>query len=76
MRKARLVDALTILAVVLLSPASVVLAPLLGVDPQVWLAMCLRYVAVFIILAVVLAILGFDLSNRYRLEAERKGRTK
>jgi cytochrome c biogenesis protein CcdA len=70
--RARLVDALTFLAVVLVSPASVVLSYPLGVMPQVWVEVWLRYVAVFIVLAFGLAMLGFGASNRYWLEAHRQ----
>ena len=72
LRKAQLIDALTFLAVILVSPASVVLSFSLGVTPQVWVAVWLRYVVLFILLAIGLATLGFDTSNRYRLEVDRQ----
>jgi len=72
--KARLVDALTFLAVILISPASVVLAFPLGVDPQAWLATWSTYVALLIVLAMALGVVGFSVSFGYRLEADRQQR--
>lgn len=71
LRKARIIDVLTFLAVILVSPASVVLSFPLGVMPQVWVAVWLRYVVLFILLAIGLALFGFDASNRYRLDADK-----
>ena len=69
MRKARLVDALTFLAVITVSPASVLLSYAFGVVPQVWVEVWLRYVVFFIILAIVVAIVGLGFSNHYWLKA-------
>ena len=71
MKAALFVDALTLLAVLLLSPASIVLAFLLGVAPQDWAAIWLRYVVVFIALALVAAGLGLEISDRYWLGARK-----
>jgi len=72
LRTARLVDALTFLGVILVSPVSVVLSYPLGVTPQVWLELWVKYVAVFIVLAIVIAALGLEVAGRYWLEVNRR----
>ncbi len=74
MWKARTIDALTFLAVILISPASVIMAFPLGVDPQAWLAAWSSYVALLIVLAMALSVIGFSVSFGYRLEADRRRR--
>ena len=71
MKRARAVDVLTLLAVILVSPASVIFLIPFGVTLQDWFGTWQRYVALFIILAMALAVLGFAASTHYKLEADR-----
>jgi hypothetical protein len=74
LKKARLVDVLTFLAVILVTPASVIFLIPFGVSPQDWFSTWQRYVALFILLAMGLAVFGFAVSTDYKLEADRLGR--
>ena len=71
LKRARAVEVLTFLAVVLVSPASMIFLAPSGVSPQDWLGTWQRYVAVFILLATALAVFGFAVSTHYRLKADR-----
>jgi hypothetical protein len=71
LRKARVVEGLTFLAVILVSPASVIFAIPFGVSPQDWLNACQRYVFLFILLEIGLSVVGFGVSTSYRLEVDR-----
>jgi hypothetical protein len=73
LRKARMTDALTFLAIILISAVSAIFAIPLGVAPQAWLHTWQTYIVVFIMLAMGIAVLGFTLSTRYKLEADRLG---
>jgi len=71
LKKARLVDVLTFLAVILATPASVIFLVPFGVSPQDWFGTWQRYVVLFILLAMGLAVFGFAVSTDYKLEADR-----
>ena len=71
LRKARVVEALTFLAVILATPVSMIFAFPLGVSPQDWVNAWDKYVFLLILLAIGLSVVGFGLSTNYRLEADR-----
>ena len=71
LKRARLVEVLTFLAVILSTPASVILLVPFGVSQQGWFNTWQRYVVLFILLAMGLAVIGFAVSTGYRLEADR-----
>jgi len=72
LKRARTVDVLTFLAIILVSPASVIFLIPFGVTYQDWFSTWQRYVAMFILLAMALAALGFTGSTHYKLEADRE----
>jgi hypothetical protein len=65
---------LTFLAVILISPASVILAFPFGVTPQLWLVVWNTYDGLFVVLAIGLGVLGLGVSTHYKLEADRQRR--
>ena len=71
MTKCRLWEIATFAFVILLSPASLVFGLAYGIAPDAWLTAYLRYVAVFIPLAVLVALAGFEVAASYWLRAER-----
>jgi len=72
LKRARVVDVLTFLAVILVSPASVLFLIPFGVTYQDWFSTWQRYVAVYILLAMALAAFGFAVSTDYKLDADRE----
>jgi len=70
-RKARLLEALTFVAVVLVSPVSFILGLPLGISPHDWLSEWTHWTFVFITVAIVIALLGFEAALSFRLKAER-----
>lgn len=74
-RRSHLCEALTFVAIVLVSPVSFILGLPLGVAPQNWLKAWTHWTFVLIALAMVVAVLGFEAALAYRLEAERLERT-
>jgi drug/metabolite transporter (DMT)-like permease len=72
--KARAVEVLTFLAVILVTPLSMIFAIPFGVSPQDWIDGWQRYVFLLILLAVGLSLAGFGFSTRYRVEADRVAR--
>ncbi len=70
-RRAKVIDVLTFLAVVLISPASVVFSIPLGVAPEVWLDVWTTYVIAIILVAMGIGVLGFGISTHYKLQADR-----
>lgn len=73
-RTSRFCEALTFVAVVLVSPVSFILGLPLGVAPQNWLKAWTHWTFVLIAVAMVVAVLGFEAALAYRLEAERLAR--
>ena len=71
LRKARVAEVLTFLAVILVTPVSMVFAIPFGASPQAWVSAWQRYVFLLILLAIGLAVVGFGVSTNYRLEADR-----
>jgi hypothetical protein len=71
MRESRLWEIVTFVIVIIVSPASFVLGLPLGITPAVWLAFWLHWTAVFIVFAIIIALLGFDKSLSCSLRAER-----
>jgi drug/metabolite transporter (DMT)-like permease len=70
-RKARVVEMLTFLVVILITPVSMVFVIPFGVSPQDWVNAWDKYVFLLILLAIGLSVVGFGLSTNYRLEADR-----
>ena len=64
-------EVLTFAAVILVSPISFVLGLPMGISPASWLASWQHWTVVFIIIAFIIAILGFGAASSYRLKAER-----
>jgi hypothetical protein len=61
----------TAVIVMLLSPASVVFVLAIGISPEAWRMICLRYVAFIHHPAILVALAGFDVVASYWLRAER-----
>jgi uncharacterized membrane protein len=70
LRRAKLIDALTFVGVVLVSPASVVFSYLIGVPPDTWLKVWITYVVVFILLAIGICAAGFGFATRLKVRAD------
>jgi len=70
-RRARIWEVITFVAVILISPVSFVLGLPLGISPHDWLASWTHWTVVFITLAFFVALLGFETSLSYRLKAKR-----
>lgn len=73
-RISRFWEVLTFTAVILVSPASFVLGLPFGIGPAVWLTFWLHWTVVFIVLAIIIALLGFEAASSFRLKAERLGK--
>jgi|SRR5450756_1724043 hypothetical protein len=71
MKKCHLWEIATAVFVMLLSPASFVLGLAIGISPEAWLMTYLRYVALFIILAILVALAGLDAATSCWLRADR-----
>jgi len=71
LRNARVAEVLTFLAVILVTPVSMVFAIPFGVSAQAWVNAWQRYVFLLILLAIGLSVVGFGVSTNYRLEADR-----
>jgi len=69
--KARVVELLTFLAVILITPVSMIVAVPFGASPQGWVDSWDRYVFLLILLAIGLSVVGFGVSTDYRLRAEK-----
>lgn len=70
-RRSHLWEALTFAAVILVSPVSFVLGLPFGIAPAHWLASWQHWTVVFIIVAFIIAILGFGAASSARLKANR-----
>jgi hypothetical protein len=75
-RVSLLLELITFAGVVLLSPISFVLGIPFGITPEVWLRFWLRYVAIFVVAALLVTLLGLTASSSYWVKAEsiRKGK--
>ena len=69
-RRARALEVLTVLLVLLVSPLSFLIGLLLGVSPEAWLASWENYVFIFIVLAMVIALAGFAGAFHYHVKAQ------
>lgn len=63
-------EILTVVLVILVSPLSFVLGLPLGVPPATWLSLWSKYVFLFIILAILVALAGFGAATSYRVKAQ------
>ena len=70
-RASRALELLTFAGIILVSPASALLAWPLGVAPELWLRSWLTYVALFITLALAIAGVGLGAAWSAWREAER-----
>jgi len=68
-RQARMWEVITFVAVVLISPASFILGLPLGIAPQDWLATWTHWTVVFITVALIATLLGFETALSHRLKA-------
>jgi hypothetical protein len=73
--RSRVLFALTFVAVILISPVSFVLGLPFGISPHDWLATWTHWTVVFITLAFVIALLGFEGALTARLKADRISKT-
>ena len=69
-RNSRLWEILTFAMVIVVSPASFLFGLPFGIDPMVWLGFWLKWTVFFIVLAIIIALLGFDAASNCWLEAE------
>jgi hypothetical protein len=63
------VEVLTMALVILVSPLSVVLSLPFDITPHDWLSIWQQYVFVFIVLAMVIALVGFGAAASYKVRA-------
>lgn len=70
-RKSRSWEILTFTMVIVVSPASFLLGLPFGIAPEVWLALWLHWEVVFIVLAMIIALLGFNAASSCWLKAKR-----
>ncbi len=68
-RTSRALDVLTMALVTLISPLSVVLSLPFDITPHTWLSIWQQYVFVFIVLAIVIALVGFAAAASYKVRA-------
>jgi hypothetical protein len=68
-RTSRALDVLTMALIILVSPLSVALSLPLGVAPQVWLSIWLKYVFILLVLAIAIALVGFAAAASYKVRA-------
>jgi hypothetical protein len=74
-RRSRILQVLTFVAVVLISPVSFILGLPFGVSPPDWLATWTHWTVVFITLAFFIAVFGFEGALDSRLRADRISKT-
>lgn len=70
-RKSRLWSIVTVVMVVIISPFSFLIGLLFGIAPDTWLGVWLHWVVVFIVLAMIIALLGLEAASSCWLKAER-----
>ncbi|MGD0636796.1 MAG: hypothetical protein ABSA72_01980 [Nitrososphaerales archaeon] len=68
-RTSHAVEVLTMALVILVSPLSVVLSLPFDITPHDWLSIWQQYVFVFIVLAMVIALVGFGAAASYKVRA-------
>jgi hypothetical protein len=71
LRRARLWEVVTFIVVIAVSPISFLFGLPLGISPDTWLASWEHWTFVLILVAIVLALLGFNAASTYRLKADR-----
>ena len=70
-----MLQVLTFVAVVLISPVSFVLGLPLGISPHDWLTTWTHYTVIFITVAFFIALFGFEGASRSQLKADRISKT-
>jgi drug/metabolite transporter (DMT)-like permease len=68
-RTARALEILTVVLVILVSPISFVVLLPFHIAPERWLTLWLKYVFIFVTLAVVITSAGFGAASSYRVRA-------
>ncbi|MDA4112784.1 MAG: hypothetical protein OK474_01935 [Thaumarchaeota archaeon] len=68
-RTARVLETLTVVLVILVSPLSVVVSLPFQIAPETWLMLWLKYVFMIVILAIGITSLGFGAASSYRVRA-------
>jgi len=68
-RTARALEILTAVLVILVSPVSLVISLPFHIAPETWLKLWLKYVFIFVILAVGITTVGFGAASSYRVRA-------
>jgi hypothetical protein len=68
-RDARALEILTAVLVILVSPVSFVVSLPFHVAPETWLRLWLKYVFIFVILAVGITTAGLGAASSYRVRA-------
>jgi hypothetical protein len=70
-RRSRMLEVLTFVVVILISPASFVFGLPFGIAPHDWLATWTHWTVVFITVAFFIVLFGFETALSYRLKAQR-----
>jgi hypothetical protein len=68
-RTALSLEILTVVLVILVSPVSFVVSLPFHIAPETWLVLWLKYVFIFVILAVGITTVGFGAASSYRVRA-------
>jgi hypothetical protein len=74
-RRSRILELLTFVAVILISPISFILGVPFGISPHDWLATWTHWTVVFIAVAFFVALFGFEGALASRLKADRLSKT-
>jgi hypothetical protein len=74
-RRSHILDALTFVAVILISPVSFVLGLPFGISPHDWLTTWTHYTVIFITIAFFVALFGFEGALASELKADRISKT-
>jgi hypothetical protein len=74
-RRSRILDVLTFVAVILISPVSFLLGLPFGISPHDWLTTWTHYTVIFITVAFFVALLGFEGALDSELKADRLSKT-
>src|ERR1700730_12510000 len=70
-RTSHALEFLTFVTVILISPVSLIFALPFGIPPEVYLTFWLRYVFIFVVVALLISVAGLTASSSYWIRAER-----
>ena len=68
-RTARIIEILTVVLILLVSPLSFVIMLPFGISAQNWLSLWVTYVFFFVVIATLVGIIGFGAATSYRVKA-------